>query len=453
MSDPLPTIEDMDEYSGAMGSDGDVAVLVSIVGEVESAAAAVTAGQVAEVRALARAGQLAERQAAGAPARVRAHDMALRAVAAELGGVLRVTDRTVQVRIDEARTIVEDYSSALTAWEAGRITRAHVRVIVDAGTVVPSGLRAGFEVEAVRLCEGDTPNRVRAAVETLAERMADRSFTDRHRDAAANRCVRVVPGRDGMSDVVATVPTVIADGILDRLTQQAQTVIDARTSDDRNAIGDGGSDVRRIDQVRADILTDLLLTGVPSLDPTAAGDAPGVLGMIRAQVQVIVPVLTLLGADDGPADLVGRSPVDADGAVSRGARAVVDTGAHRPDRWHGRHGRPVSHGVAAATVPACAGPALPVPGVSACGNPLRDRPHHRRRPRRTHHPQQPRPPVPETPLDETVHKMAGQATPARRSRMDLTHRPHLPRRRPRATRRVHPGIRRARRERTLLTTS
>ena len=311
----------MDEYSGAMGSDGDVAVLVSIVGEVESAAAAVTAGQVAEVRALARAGQLAERQAAGAPARVRAHDMALRAVAAELGGVLRVTDRTVQVRIDEARTIVEDYSSALTAWEAGRITRAHVRVIVDAGTVVPSGLRAGFEVEAVRLCEGDTPNRVRAAVETLAERMADRSFTDRHRDAAANRCVRVVPGRDGMSDVVATVPTVIADGILDRLTQQAQTVIDARTSDDRNAIGDGGSDVRRIDQVRADILTDLLLTGVPSLDPTAAGDAPGVLGMIRAQVQVIVPVLTLLGADDGPADLVGRSPVDADTARCLAAHA------------------------------------------------------------------------------------------------------------------------------------
>ena len=444
MSDPLRTIESMNDTSAGFGSDGDVAVLAQIVAGVESVDATLRQAEVAQLRWFARAGQLAEGQAAGATQSVKAHEMALRSIAAELSGILRASDRTVQRRIDEARTVVEDYPATLTAWEDGRITRGHVRVIVDAGCVVPAEARERFEAEAIARCEKDTPNRVKAGLEILAERFAERSFTDRHRDAARSRCVRVIPGRDGMSDVIATVPTVIADGIFDRLTQQAQTVIDARTSDDRNAIGDGGSDVRRIDQVRADILTDLLLTGVPSLDPTAAGDAPGVLGAIRAQVQVIVPVLTLLGADDGPADLVGRSPVDADGAVSRGARAVVDTGAHRPDRWHGRHGRPVSHGVAAATVPACAGPALPVPGVSACGNPLRDRPHHRRRPRRTHHPQQPRPPVPETPLDET---------PARRSRMDLTHRPHLPRRRPRATRRVHPGIRRARRERTLLTTS
>ncbi len=52
----------------------------------------------------------------------------------------------------------------------------------------------------------------------------------------------------------------------------------------------------------------------PPLDPTATGDAPGPLGAIRAQVQVIVPALTLLGDDDGPADLVGRSPIDADTA-------------------------------------------------------------------------------------------------------------------------------------------
>ena len=123
----------MDEYSGSMGSDADVAALASIVGEVEGAAAVVRAGQVAEVRALAAAGQLAARQAAGSPAAVRAHDMALRSVAAELGGVLRVTDRTVQSRIDEARDLVEHYPATLVAWETGRITRGHVRVITDAG--------------------------------------------------------------------------------------------------------------------------------------------------------------------------------------------------------------------------------------------------------------------------------------------------------------------------------
>ena len=329
MSDPLHTLEDMDEYSGAMGSDADVAALASIVGEVEGAVVLLTAAQVAEVRALARAGQLAARQAAGSPAAVRAHDMALRSVAAELGGVLRVTDRTVQSRIDEARDLVEHYPATLVAWETGRITRGHVRVITDAGSVLVDASperRAEFEAAAIARCERDTPNRVRSEIEILAERFAERSFTDRHRDAAAERRVRVVPGSAGMSDLIATLPTVIADGILDRLTQQAQIIVDAREpgnagsafgargAGDAASAGDSEPDRRGIDQVRADVFSDLLLAGAPALDPTATGDGQGSLGAIRAQVQVIVPALTLLGVDDGPADLVGRSPIDAETA-------------------------------------------------------------------------------------------------------------------------------------------
>ena len=329
MSDPLHTLEDMDEYSGSMGSDADVAALASIVGEVEGAVVLLTAAQVAEVRALARAGQLAARQAAGSPAVVRAHDMALRSVAAELGGVLRVTDRTVQSRIDEARDLVEHYAATLAAWESGRITRGHVRVITDAGSVLVDASperRAEFEAVAISRCERDTPNRVRSEVEILAERFAERSFTDRHRDAAAERRVRVVPGAAGMSDLIATLPTVIADGIIDRLTQQAQIIVDAREpgnagsafgargAGDAASAGDSEPDRRGIDQVRADVFSDLLLAGAPALDPTATGDGQGSLGAIRAQVQVIVPALTLLGVDDGPADLVGRSPIDAETA-------------------------------------------------------------------------------------------------------------------------------------------
>lgn len=326
MSDPLHTLEDMDEYSGSMGSDADVAALVSIVGEVEGAVVLLTAAQVAEVRALARAGQLAARQAAGSPAVVRAHDMALRSVAAELGGVLRVTDRTVQSRIDEARDLVEHYPATLVAWETGRIMRGHVRVITDAGSVLVDASperRAEFEAAAIARCERDTPNRVRSEIEILAERFAERSFTDRHRDAAAERRVRVVPGAAGMSDLIATLPTVIADGILDRLTQQAQIIVDAREpgnagsafgAGDAASAGDSEPDRRGIDQVRADVFSDLLLAGAPALDPTATGDGQGSLGAIRSQVQVIVPALTLLGVDDGPADLVGRSPIDAETA-------------------------------------------------------------------------------------------------------------------------------------------
>lgn len=296
----------MEDRIGSMGSDGDIAALAEIIAGVESVERQLTSAQVAQMRLLARAGRLAEKQAEGSTANVRIHDMALRSIAAEVGSILRITDRTVQQRIGEAREIVENYPATLAAWESGVLTRGHVRVLVEAGGVVPAARRAEYERDAIERCRVDTPNRVRAGLEILAERTAQRSFTERHREACASRAIRVIAGRNGMSDVVATVPTVIADGVLDRLTQQARFVIDEREPED--------DDRRSIDQVRADVFADLLLAGAPSLDPTATGDGPGDLGAIRAQVQVIVPVLTLPGADDGPSDLVGRSPIDADTA-------------------------------------------------------------------------------------------------------------------------------------------
>ncbi|MCK6080382.1 HNH endonuclease, partial [Microbacterium sp. EYE_384] len=237
------------------------------------------------------------------------HDMALRAIAAEVGGVMRVADRTVQRRIDDALVIIDGYPAAVAAWEAGRIVRGHVQAIVEAGNAVPFELRGEFEALAIVRCEQDTPNRVRAELQILAQRMHPRSFAERHEDAAAGRCVRVIPGRDGMSDLIATLPTVIAEGIHDRLTQQARAIIDTRgertTPDDDVA----ASDARSTDQVRADVLADLLLAGTPALDDTRDTTA-GPLGAIRARVQILVPAATLTGADDGPCDLVGRSPID-----------------------------------------------------------------------------------------------------------------------------------------------
>ncbi|TPW77179.1 HNH endonuclease signature motif containing protein [Schumannella soli] len=293
---------------------GEVVSLSGLVGEAESAALQLAAAQVAEVRMLARAGQLAETEAAGSPANVRAHDMALRSIAAEIGGILRSPDRTVQRRIGEAREIVEFYPAALSAWEHGFITRGHVTVIVEAGRVVPVDRRAEFEREAIDRSLNDTPNRVRAGLELYAERLTEQSFTERHEDATRQRAVRFIPGRDGMCDVIATVPTVIGDGILDRLTRMAHAIQDANDARDpasRPSTTPENADRRTVDQIRADVFADLILAGAPALDPTVHGDGPGALGAIRAQVQVNVSALTLLGDDEQPADLIGRSPIDA----------------------------------------------------------------------------------------------------------------------------------------------
>ncbi|WP_394278115.1 DUF222 domain-containing protein [Microbacterium sp.] len=164
------------------GSDAYLASLAGIVHQVESVERQMTSVQIAQLRVLAQAGQLAESQTIGVARKVAAQDMALRSIAAEVGGVMRITDRTVQRRIDEARTIIEGYPASVAAWETGRITRGHVLVIVDTGSVVPVEMRAEFEAAAIARCEQDTPNRVRPGLEILAQRMHPRSFTERHVD-------------------------------------------------------------------------------------------------------------------------------------------------------------------------------------------------------------------------------------------------------------------------------
>ena len=327
---------DMTDAAETPGGEDYLAILAGVVADAGDVAVELARAQVRELRMLAAAGRLAEAQTAQRNARVQVHDMALRSIAAEVGGVMRVTDRTVQRRIGEARTLVEGFPATVEAWEQGRIVRGHAIAILETGTTLPAEMWAEFEQVAITRCERDTPNRVRGELEILAHRMHPRSFAERHEEAAATRCVRIVPGRDGMSDVVATVSAVIAEGIHDRLTQQARAIIDTRDeraathSDSENATAIVATDQRSIDQVRADVFADLLLAGTPALDDTRDTTA-GPLGAIRARVQVLIPAATLTGEDDGPCDLTGRSPIDpATARTLAGATHIWERLFHDP---------------------------------------------------------------------------------------------------------------------------
>jgi hypothetical protein len=314
---------------------GDVRVLALLVEQVVAAEAAVAVAEVARVRALAAAGQFALGSLASARASARESDMAMREVASEVGAACRMSDRTVQRDIGEAMILVESYPSTIGAWDAGLITRRHVRVIADAGAELPQGARAEFDRVAVALAaEVSSPGRLKNRLSIAAQGLHPRTVTERHRAARQLRCIRVIPGADGMSDLIATLPTVLAEAIHDRVTQQARVIRDAerevavgaetRAESDGPGYGDSAAaapphvaETRTIDQIRVDVFTDMLLTGDPTLDPTRPGDGPGTLGKIRARVQVIVPALTMLTPSrekTAPAELVGRGPVDADTA-------------------------------------------------------------------------------------------------------------------------------------------
>ncbi len=190
----------------------------------------VHAGEVARMRALADLGRSALREARRDGVRGMASDMELRSVAAEAAGMARLTDRRLQGEIDHAMTVIDDYPAVFAAWVERRIERGHVDVVVKAGAGVPDEVRGSFADAAIDVCERDVPSRVRGALEVLAARVHPQSFTERHGAAAAERCVRVFHGADGMSNLVANLPTVIATGMLDRLTQMGQSVKDARVA-------------------------------------------------------------------------------------------------------------------------------------------------------------------------------------------------------------------------------
>jgi hypothetical protein len=344
-------------------------VLSSVLVEVRGVDAELASAEARRARALARAGHLALDSSVGLRASARAAEIALREVASEIAAASHLSDRSVQAQIGRAMTLADDFPVTLDAWEAGVLSRAHVRVIVDAGVSLPQDRRHEFDVLAVATADGLSPGRLKTRLAALAESLQPTTLTERHHRGREARCVRVVPGEDGMSDLIATLPTVLAVGIYDRLVQQSAAIIDMRretgaggtgsqlsaviaadapATSDRND-GSGGSpthapttggrndgspahatatatrtpDTRTADQVRADILADLLLTAAPDADPTRLDDGPGTLGAIRARVQVVVPALTMLrpGAENSdPADLVGHGPIDA-----ATARALAET--------------------------------------------------------------------------------------------------------------------------------
>ena len=257
-----------------------------------------------------------------------------RSIAAEIGAAWRVSDRTVQRQMGEAATLVSDYAGTLEALDAGVISAAHVRAIVTAGAIIETpAMRAEFEQDVLQIAAAESATRLTPLAKRRAEWYADTTFEQRHRRAVEDRAVWVTDVEDGMAELRALLPAVVAHGVHDRLSEMAHSVIDARrvgsntdTDTDPTGCGDDGSadtpDVRTTDQIRADILGDLLLTAAP----TAHDGGPTDLGAIRASVQITVPVMSLIEKritdPYETAFLVGHGPVDPETACMLTAGAT-----------------------------------------------------------------------------------------------------------------------------------
>lgn len=222
-------------------------------------------------------------------------DLPVREIAAEIAAALRLSDRTVERRLAEAERLTTRFPATLAALTDGRVSQAHADVVTGAGDrIADDAARRRFEQAALEVAERESPNRLRPVAAVLAERAMPTSLAERHETARAIRRVDVRDLDDGMAQLLATLPTALAHGIRSRLSSMAGAVKDADPAESRTH-----------DELRADLLADLALTGTP-----AGHDADGVLGQIRAEVHVTVPALTLAGVSERAAVVDGAAPID-----------------------------------------------------------------------------------------------------------------------------------------------
>ncbi|WP_354350160.1 DUF222 domain-containing protein [Pseudarthrobacter sp. PvP090] len=242
-----------------------------------------------------------------APPTVSAHDHSVQemVMVSEVACALTVSEHTAGTLLAESEALTTSLPLTLAALQAGTISWAHARAMVnETANLDPAGaaaLEAHFldpdAPNPARGCPaGDlVPYRFRGKARTWRERHHPDSIEKRHSKSAKDRRVEFRPDSDGMAWFSAYLPADTAAGIWDRTTAAARAL-------------QGPDEARTLTQLRADIAATLLLnTGTD-----AGTDGNGLTGDVpvpRAQVLITVPVLSLLGATEEPAMLDGYGPI------------------------------------------------------------------------------------------------------------------------------------------------
>ena len=294
----------------------------AFVDEIMEARRVVAEGQAREAAAMAEAYAFAQEQTAClGSATAKAREMPLRAMAAEIGAATRVNDSTVQNRLFECHRLVTEYTPTFEAWRAGKVSQAHTKVIVEFGADLPDPeSRAAYEKDVLDYAVKTATGRLRPYAQQVADKLNPRTVQERHEVAARTRRVWMEDHRDGMSTLGVEGPAAEIHGIFDRLTQQGREIKATDLRARREAAeritcggnmggGDGEDpewfDERTLNEIRADVVMDMLLTAAPTIDPTGGG-----LAAIRASVQVSIPATTLAGTTSGGAELNGKCAID-----------------------------------------------------------------------------------------------------------------------------------------------
>ncbi|WP_020572420.1 HNH endonuclease signature motif containing protein [Parafrankia discariae] len=211
----------------------------------------------------------------------------------EVAAVLGVSPQSAASQLLFACTVASRLPHALEALSTGILDLQRLRSLENAVRPLDDSLAA--QVEARVLAGGARVNRgaFTEGCRRAVHRLDPAGAAERAQERKKERRVWVSPGEDGVSCLSAVLPAEEAAACYRRVDLIAQGIAACRAA----------GDSRSRDQIRADVLVDLLCGRAEHAVP------------LPCEVQVVVPVTVLLGLAEEPGEIVGYGPIPA--AVAR----------------------------------------------------------------------------------------------------------------------------------------
>ncbi|TQO21756.1 uncharacterized protein DUF222 [Paramicrobacterium agarici] len=234
-------------------------------------------------------------------------------LAQEIGAAIGVTKGNAQGLLNDAELLCESLPGTFGALAAGQITRQHADAMLRQAVSLDPEQAAAFETEALPKARVQSATQFGRAAIKIREGLFPETISERRTEAVKQRRVECYGTHDGMGALTLHGPIEVVQSMVNAARRTARAL---------KAAGDD----RTLAQIEADTIVDALLKGFTTVDGSKPGvGASGVgadrLGGIRPTVHVTVPVMTLLGHSDEPAQLDGYGPIAPDIARELAARA------------------------------------------------------------------------------------------------------------------------------------
>ena len=223
-----------------------------------------------------------------------------------------VSDLAVQLSLSEDMILNYDRQAVVmrsrtpktwAAFRHGEITPQNAKVVTALVESLPDDreMWAQFDEKVAELAIRLTPARFRTRARVIREKLLGATLEERAVAEAAFRKVIAEAHPDGMGSVYYYGP---ADKV---------TLMMARIEEEARALSRVPCEDRSMDQLRADVFADIMLTIEESGDETSnpgTGTSARKRNAVGVKVGLLIPVMSLLGDSDEPATLEGYGPID-----------------------------------------------------------------------------------------------------------------------------------------------